>query len=400
MGEKGVAGSRGPSMAWTVVFLAFAAEIIFLCLSTADRAHYVWLADAFAHGRLYVSAAALRQLTALDFAVADGRYFWPLGPLPAILLLPFVRLFGPLSQLQSLLQALVSVLVVMAAWRLAVRVSARPSEAPWFTLLFCAGSVMIGLLVVSGSYFLAQSLATLFLLWAFAERAGRARPALIGVFLAAAALSRWMALLAAAFFALDIIFARLKPLEKTRRLVWLLVPLAVAWALMAAYNWARFGSWSETGYALSVMGTGTLLDDRTRLGLFNLAYLPARLHDYFLLMPEWRRGSFYVGTWGLSAFLLMPGFLLSFRRPTADRQLWSLALLSAGLQLLPLLVYYSSGAWQFGPRYLSDLLPALYYALLLSFRGRPLSSGIKGLIVTSAVLNLVLLFAFLRSMAG
>lgn len=400
MATTGNVGKTGVSELWRAHFLAFAGGVAYLCLSISDRAHYVFLADAFVHGRLDVAAAAVSRLTPLDFTLFDGRFFWPLGPLPAVILMPFVAVFGPADILQSVLQVAISVAVAWAAWRLAVRVLPRPSEAPWFALVFCLGSVMLGLLAVAGSYYLAQSLAVLFILLAFLEGQGRDRPEIIGTWLALAALSRWMALLAAVFFLAEAVISTRTRRQKLSRLLRLGAPLLAAWAIMAGYNWARFGSPFETGYGTSIMGDGSLKDLRSAKGLFSLANIPARLRDYFLLLPQWSGGFLKVDVWGLSAFLVMPVFLLVFRRPPARRREWSLALVAAGLQLVPLLLYYSSGAWQFGPRYLSDLMPALFFALLLSLGAHPLATRVKTFILASVSLNILFLFAFLRNITG
>src|SRR5437660_998511 len=50
--------------------------------------HFGVLADAFLHGRLYLSAPIYDQ------AVYHGHVYLPFGPLPAVLLMPLVPFYG------------------------------------------------------------------------------------------------------------------------------------------------------------------------------------------------------------------------------------------------------------------------------------------------------------------
>src|SRR5215212_8870796 len=54
-------------------------------------AYYNYLADALLHGQLYLRNMPIRRL---DLSLYEGRYYLYWGPLPALLLLPLIALFG------------------------------------------------------------------------------------------------------------------------------------------------------------------------------------------------------------------------------------------------------------------------------------------------------------------
>ena len=60
----------------------------------AGRGDFFWLADAFLHGRTWVTPPYAIE-TVNDVIVIDGRNYVPFAPFPAIVLMPLVALIGP-----------------------------------------------------------------------------------------------------------------------------------------------------------------------------------------------------------------------------------------------------------------------------------------------------------------
>src|SRR4051794_38675647 len=54
-------------------------------------AYYNYLADALLHGQLYLRNMPIRRL---DLSLYQGRYYLYWGPLPAVLMIPLIGLFG------------------------------------------------------------------------------------------------------------------------------------------------------------------------------------------------------------------------------------------------------------------------------------------------------------------
>ncbi len=53
---------------------------------------FVFLAKSFLEGKLYLTEIPYGNLG--DLSLYNNHYYWPLGPFPAIILLPFVAIFG------------------------------------------------------------------------------------------------------------------------------------------------------------------------------------------------------------------------------------------------------------------------------------------------------------------
>jgi hypothetical protein len=89
-----VLGSRRPGELTLALAVTVAAAVVYLLSAppTQPLAYFVPLADAFLHGRLYVTEAPSWLSELVPAAVG---WYVPYPPMPAVVLLPFVALFGP-----------------------------------------------------------------------------------------------------------------------------------------------------------------------------------------------------------------------------------------------------------------------------------------------------------------
>jgi len=99
---------------WKLVIIAFAALLVFLLSKgpPPGQNHFVYLADAFLHGKLGVSGGGTVLAEIVPF---NGNYYVVYPPMPAVLLLPFVALFGT-SFDQGLMSVFLACLAVAATW--------------------------------------------------------------------------------------------------------------------------------------------------------------------------------------------------------------------------------------------------------------------------------------------
>jgi hypothetical protein len=209
-----------------------------------------------------------------------------------------------------------------------------------------------------------------------AEMFGRRRPALLGLLIGAAFLTRAPVALVTPAVALWLVPSWPAVLGGGRSLAarvtalpwrpWaeLGVGLVPAVAFFLWYNLDRFGSPWESGYALATLPEW--LQQQRALGLFSLAHVPMNLHYLLWKLPALTSEFpfFHPDGLGMSVFLTSPGLLLAVRAPWRDSRSW-LLVLAAALVLVPTLLYYGGGWLQYGYRYFLDSIPFLWALVAL-----------------------------------
>ncbi|MBA3307928.1 MAG: hypothetical protein H0T04_04490 [Chloroflexi bacterium] len=185
--------------------------------------HFVWQADAWLQGRVAITYPVVEPFRndyfqdVLPLSDQPGLALIPFPPLPAIVLLPFVAVFG-LATDAALVAAVFGALNVGLCWRMIQGVTADRGAAVLSTIFYAFGTVAWYAAMLGSTWFLAHVLASTFLFVAIsaaldAERrqhlAGRARLVLgvvdprqflAGLLLGVAALARLPAIFGAPFF--------------------------------------------------------------------------------------------------------------------------------------------------------------------------------------------------------
>ena len=156
-----------------------------------------------------------------------------------------------------------------------------------------------------------------------------------------------------------------------KKLLQLCLPVVVSGLILLGYNFSRFGSIWNNGYANS------------QGFLFSYKYILTNSYNYFFKLKDLTK------TPGASFFVVSPIFLYMFGADWKKRMV-RMALLPIGIVLPLLLTYYYSGWFQIGPRYMLDLLPWAYLVLLEGFKNQKLTNFARGLILGSAIFNLYL----------
>ncbi len=321
----------------------------------------------------------------VDSVEWGGRYYVAVGPLQVVPYLPFV-LLPALRGIAAYLVALAfGIPAAWAALPLARAYGARGRAAHWIACFTAFGTLLFFVSVLGSFYYLAHAEAFLFLELALLEWAHGRRPARLGVLLGLAFLARPTTVLAVVPLGLAITW---RSRERVRALAALGGPIAVAVVLYGAFNWGRFGSPLETGYAISRLADPAL-EARRAAGLFSIAQVPENLR-LALLQGFGLRSRFpflTVDPTGLSMLLVSPALLTAlwagFRSPLA-RLLWTAALLVA----IPVFLYYGGGYRQYGFRYSLDFTPFLI-ALMALGSGRWVGVPEKALVAFSATSVLV-----------
>jgi len=353
---------------------------------SADLNYFVPLADAFIHGRwgLIEAPSWLNELVPWH-----GLYYVVYPPMPALVVLPAVILFGPGFE-----QAWASILLGAANVAIMATVlrgmGVRRGPLIVLSLVFAFGTIVWYSAQAGSSWHFAHVVATFFMLLAIRACQLDARTALIGLLFGAAVLARLPLILAFPFFGAYLIdraereaaddwtvFGALgadrPPFWRTRvglrHLLDLGLPLASGLAILMvgyfAYDYLRFGTPFENGYALI---PGLLQEDQYKNGFFSVLNIPRKLYALFLTGPV-EVGEF---PWiqprqlgGLSIFLTTPLFIWSIKARRPDwfgLGAWAAVVLT----LIPILMHADPGGAQFGFRYAQDFYPFLF---LLTVRG-------------------------------
>jgi len=376
--------------------------------------HYVYLAQSFLRGHV-----DLIQLppTTYDLLQHNGQWFVAGSPLPSILMLPFVALFGVnfSDVLFSIVIGALDVALVYDLLSLLRRTSATnsfeltESARHWLTILFAIGTPFWYLAALGTYWFTAHVVTVLFALLAVREAVTRRRWFLAGIWLSCASLARPTALAMTPFFLVMLVHSsfvtrqvRLLP----RHVFALTAALLIGLAAHGAYNAVRFGSVRDFGYGY-VAGAPNLTENYNRYGGFSMRFLPCNLSVSLLSPPQvnGRIPDFISQTCsyllevdiaerstpiapnplGMSVFIVTPALLMIFsarRRNPIVLAAWS-GLLTT---MVALWLYHNTGSLQFGYRYVFDAAPM--WLILLVYGADNLTRIKRGLILVSIAINL------------
>ena len=307
----------------------------------------------------------------LELAVYEGHYYVSFPSVPALVLFPLTFLFD-LKTPNTLLIALYLLFTYFAAYGLARRWRG-PAFAMCAALTLTLGSNLFCCAMDGGVWYQAQVLSMLLVtLFAYGITSDAPSGWAIGLF--CLALSVGCRPFQAVYVPLGLYLLWKKVSVKgaagkslARVIPYLIAPALVA-VLLGWYNWYRFGNPLEFGH--------NYLPEFTRdpeTPQFALKYIAGNIQN-LLRLPHFEDGKLTFDKFNGCAFwLLNPLFvsgLFAGIRKLIRRELdiadglTVIALIAEGLLLC---MHKTLGGYQFGARYLCDLLPAV---LLFSLRGK------------------------------
>ncbi len=365
-------------------------------LYDAGRPDFFYLADALLRGETWLTTA----FGPFDVVVIGERVYVPFAPFPAFVLAPLVALVGPetAASWQSLINALLATAGLALLWRLAGRLGVgSAADRAWLVILFGFSTATWWVTLRGGVWHTGQLIASILTFVALLEAFGRRRALVMGVLAGASFLTRATLLAAIPYWGWralpDGVRARLPTGagEAVRAAIpiggRLLVGFAPAFVFALWYNDVRFGNPLESGYGLAALPE--FLEARRALGVFSLAHLPMNL-EYLL----WHLGQatdsfpwFKPDGLGMSILLTSPGLLLAVRADWRSRETIALGL-TALLVLVPSLLYYGGGWWQFGYRYALDAIPFVMVLCAMAAARHGIGWGWRALILFGVAINL------------
>ncbi|MEK7580571.1 MAG: hypothetical protein AAB465_03120 [Patescibacteria group bacterium] len=389
-----------------ILFIVFFAICVITNITIKSEQHFSFLAKSFLQGKLYFTEMPGFAWND-DTTFYHGHYYWPLGPFPAILLLPFVFLAGifKIFFYQGYSQVALILLIAFICFKIARRLRYSKTGAWHWVFAFCFATMLIGIIFIPWSWYFAQVIVVVLGLLSIYEYLGKKRYWLIGIFLALMLTTRLTAGLNVIFFILEIIFISQKEKNhKIKDLFYLLLPIIICLSLLMTYNYLRFNNILENGYKnQSILSQLTKAREQ---GILSLKHLPTNLYYFFLSGPQLvHQGDSLTiqapfikpNIYGMSVFITSPYFLYFFFLKYKDR-LSKILIINIGAVALALFLYYGGAGYvTLGYRYALDFLPFLFWLLMKNYfeKNQELKPGMKIAIILSSLFNFYLLLVFL-----
>lgn len=417
------------------VFGAFAGPRLMI---HSDDNHFVYLADAFLHGRVELTRRPhhrndwasyevvelrgasrekygervegfftrrrgrpdeFRTLAGEEITIPSRdrgrrttRYFVSFPPFPALLMMPVVAVAGYGTN-DVVFTVLFAALNVALAFLFLERLrhlgfsERTPRDNLWLTALFAFGSVHLGCAVLGQVWFTALIVGVTFNLLYLYFAVDARRPFLAGLCLAAAFATRASLVFAAVFFYLQLFFPpggrRRERADLWRRFAAFSAPCLVVGVALLAYNAARFDDPLEFGHVYLAGGTIERIRD---YGLFHPVFLNRNLTAALTLLPRATADApyFEISKHGLSLLVTTPALVLLLW-PRRSHPVARALGITAAVVALPIAFYQNTGWEQFGFRFSLDFMPYLLGCLALG--SRPLTRTVRALIVAGILVN-------------
>jgi hypothetical protein len=424
---------RLPAILFGIGFAVFAGTAGARLTGQSADPHFVYLADAWLHGRLSITDPPPQKGD--DWAVvetvrlADGRevrgrrlktrpYFQVAGggeipitavtqslgkthyvsfpPFPTVLLLPQAAVHGRAANdvvLTVLIAAAVLPLMFLALRRAGAIAAAAgerpaaPSDHLWLTAALGFGSVFYFSAVQGRVWYTAHVVGVALCLAYILCALGARRPVWAGIFLGLATLTRVPLAFLFPLFAFEawrVAGGRTGQRQFARLCLRFAVPVLVIAAVAMVHNQVRFADPFEFGHSYLDVRQQALME---RFGKFNGLYLGRNLAVALTLLPSLSSAPphVFISGHGLAMWITTP-LLLVLLWPARRGPLWRGLLVTALAVAVPSLLYMNSGWLQFGYRFSLDYLPLLLLAIAVS--ARPLGRTGRALIAVGIAVNL------------
>lgn len=357
----------------------------------------IHLAHAFVNGRLHVEP----PVKPLDLINVEDRYYVPFPPAPALLMTPIVAVLG--VDLNPLwITPLLGMFTALILYRLYHRLTGNDELSISMSAAMVFGTAYWLCVRYVFDTYLAHMLTVLVVALAFLECFGKQRGWIIGLCLGIGCASRQLTVFIVPF-CLAVLWwmpnrnstwwLRLKPV------LGVVTVLGGIFCGLLWYNWIRFGSPLNSGYA-SLIEEDWYAYRLNTWGNFNWRYIPSNFLIMFVLgfsfdflppaytMPV-------MSQWGTSLTYASPFLFFAFRGRLPGPAIIQYAGWLCIVPILVVILMYKSavGAWQInGIRYALDFLPllSLFAVMGMKQHNGPEGSRWRRLLITYAIgLNLL-----------
>lgn len=370
----------------TFIFLFTVAAVFITSAGGTAFNHFELLANSFLHGKIYIDGV-MPWLEKIP--INENQFYVANPPMPAILLVPFVYLFGPIMKqeyLSYLLSGILSVLVFLISWILKKDIKI----AIWSSILVIFGTINWYLASIGSTWYIAHIVSETFLFTSILLLLKNKNPFFIGLMIGFSYLSRIPTILTLPFFLINI------PKPYVKNCLFLFAGIAPAVLFNFWYNYVRFGVIWDIGYTM-IPGVST--EPWYIYGVINLRYIPDHLKIIFTTIPNLSEiiNLSKPSLMGYAIWFTTPAFIFSLFNNIKEKIVWS-SWLSILLVSLLIFSHGSTGFSQFGYRFATDFYPLLIF---LTIKG-VIKTGIKWqywiLLISGTIVNFwpILTFNIIR----
>lgn len=342
--------------------------MIYLVSSPGETTYnyFTRLSQSFIQGKLYITENPpwLNELIPVN-----GKYFVVYPPMPALLMIPYVFIFGMHSS-QTLFSIFLGAINSVLVFILFKRLNLNSKTSLLMTLLFALGTNHWYLASVGSAWFIAHITALFFLLLALVETFGKGRLLLIGFLLGVSFWARTTELFTIPFFYI-LFWRKFWPINGKNFYNFLLFNLGVIFFILldAEYNFLRFGNFSVLAPYQLIPGISK--DPIFQQGFMSLSYIPRHWDAVFFRLPLIKStfpfiipSLYSTALWFTSPLLI---YALRVKRSLLTISCWVAILLT----FLVISLWGGVGFAQFGYRFAQDFMPFLLILTALGIGQKP-----------------------------
>lgn len=380
---------------WAIYFTAFiilqVPAIINFYYNDGNHNAYIHFAQSLLNGDLKLPST-IHNVG--DLAYFEGKYYLPYPPLPGIILVPFVAIFGAAHINTVAIATAMACICLYLFYNILSRLKVSQEYIPWLIAAMVFGTgFWFALFTTHHVYAFAHITSFLFQLLVINEILGKRRWWLVGIFIGCTFLTRQFTI-CYVFFALGYMYYLHKSREERinlKKILGLALPLGFFVALYLWYNYVRFGNAFDSGYT-HIIFIGILKERVQQFGVFSPKYFLYNL--YTALIKGFNinfQGDAYLNIkdmdlWGTSLLSASP-FLIASVKAKWPRLLKLSAWISILMIFTGQLFYHNNGYEQVNTsRFTLDFLPLLFVLLSLGVSKIPMWL-LKGMIGYAILLN-------------
>lgn len=381
---------------WVIYFTAFiilqVPAIINFYYRVGDHNVYVQFADALLHGNFHLPPTNDNG----DLSYFNGHLYLPYPPLPGLILIPFVAVFGAAHVNTVAIATVMSCICLYLTYNILSKLKIDKELVPWVIVAtFFGTGFWFALFTSHHVYAFAHITSFLFQLLAINEILGKRRWWLVGLFIGCTFFTRQFTIFYVFFAAGYIFYLHKNGITRItlKSIVAFVAPIGFFIVLYLLYNYIRFGNVFDSGYK-HVIFIGILKERVQQYGIFNIKYFFYNL--YCTLIKGFNiqfQGNTYLSIkdmdlWGTSLLSASPFLIASFKAN------WPrIVKLAAWATILFILIgqlfYHNNGFEQVNTsRFTLDFLPLLLILTALGASKIPMWLW-KGMISYAVILNLI-----------